>query len=191
MSVIHRRILYTILLVAVSSNCTKHKVSTLREILQKSILAPSWQFQSIDHKWKWHQQYNDKGLQALSIFVKEFEASYKAAKRELVLMFGEESLIESRLRPMESISQELDDDGNKTVKDLYDVITWRVTFPVVHQASIKYLFNTRKNAQFVTNLQQTCSNAVPTTYQQDVFALFISSLLITCYKVVELNQGCK
>ncbi|CAB3987177.1 Hypothetical predicted protein [Paramuricea clavata] len=128
MSVIRRRILYTILLVAVSSNCTKHKVSTLREILQKSILAPSWQFQSIDHKWKWHQQYNDKGLQALSIFVKEFEASYKAAKRELVLMFGEESLIESRLRPMESISQELDDDGNTTVKDLYDLVDAKFRF---------------------------------------------------------------
>jgi hypothetical protein len=27
---------------------------------------------------------------------------------------------------------------------------------------------TRKNAQVVTNLQQTCSNAVPTTCQQDV-----------------------
>ena len=34
---------------------------------------------------------------------------------------------------------------------------------------------TRKNAQVVTNLQQTCSNAVPTTCQQDVFA--------SCYKL--------
>jgi hypothetical protein len=32
---------------------------------------------------------------------------------------------------------------------------------------------TCKNAQVVTNLQQTCSNAVPTTCQQDVFALLV------------------
>ena len=55
---------------------------------------------------------------------------------------------------------------------------------------------TRKNTQVVTNLQQTCSNAVPTTCQQDVFALLVpslstswqGSLLTTCYKVVELNR---
>jgi hypothetical protein len=29
----------------------------------------------------------------------------------------------------------------------------------------------------------TCSNAVPTTCQQDVFAMLVSSLLTTCYKV--------
>jgi hypothetical protein len=46
---------------------------------------------------------------------------------------------------------------------------------------------TRKNAQVVTNLQQTCSNAVPTTCQQDVFALLAPSLLTTCYKVVEFK----
>ena len=55
----------------------------------------------------------------------------------------------------------------------------------------------RKNAQVVTNLQQTCSNVVPTTCQQDVFALLVPSLLTsvrqfglltTCYKVVELNR---
>jgi hypothetical protein len=46
----------------------------------------------------------------------------------------------------------------------------------------------RANAQVVTNLQQTCSNAVPTTCQQDVFALLVPSLLTTCYKVVELNS---
>jgi hypothetical protein len=47
-----------------------------------------------------------------------------------------------------------------------------------------------------SNLQQTCSNAVPTTCQQDVFALLVPSLstqvvnglLTTCYKVVELNR---
>ena len=140
MAVIFRQIFYTLLLV-VSSNCKKQAGPTLRTLLQKSISAPSWQFQSVDHKWKWHREYNDKGFQALSIFVKEFEKSYKAAKHELIQMFGRESLIESRLRPLESIGQELDDDGNKTVKDLYDVITWRVTFPTVHQVSIKDLFD--------------------------------------------------
>jgi hypothetical protein len=39
---------------------------------------------------------------------------------------------------------------------------------------------TRKNAQVVTNLQQTCSNAVPTTCQQDVFALLVNNLLQGC-----------
>jgi hypothetical protein len=55
---------------------------------------------------------------------------------------------------------------------------------------------TRKNTQVATN--ETCSNAVPTTCQQDVFALLapslltscqrLASLLTTCYKVVELNR---
>ena len=39
---------------------------------------------------------------------------------------------------------------------------------------------TRKNAQVVTNLQQTCRGAVPTTCQQDVFALLVPSLLTSC-----------
>ena len=50
---------------------------------------------------------------------------------------------------------------------------------------------TRKNAHVVTNLQQTCSNAVPTTCQQDVFALLVPSLLTSCQRLVEnLLQGC-
>jgi hypothetical protein len=56
-----------------------------------------------------------------------------------------------------------------------------------HQFILK-LFYTRKNTQVVPNLQQTCSNAVQTTCQQDVFALLVPSLLTTCYKVVELNR---
>jgi hypothetical protein len=41
------------------------------------------------------------------------------------------------------------------------------------------------------NLQQTCSNAVPTTCQQDVFALLVPSLLISCQRLVgNLLQGC-
>jgi 3-methyladenine DNA glycosylase Tag len=44
----------------------------------------------------------------------------------------------------------------------------------------KTLCYTRKNAQVVTNLQQTCSNAVPTTCQQDVFALLVDKLPTAC-----------
>jgi hypothetical protein len=49
---------------------------------------------------------------------------------------------------------------------------------------------TRKNAQVATNLQQTCSDAVPTTCQQDVFALLVPSLLTSCQRLVgNLLQG--
>ena len=49
---------------------------------------------------------------------------------------------------------------------------------------------TRKNAQVVTNLQQSCSNAVPTTCQQDVFALLVPSLFTSCQRLVDnLLQG--
>jgi hypothetical protein len=44
---------------------------------------------------------------------------------------------------------------------------------------------TRKNAQVVTNLQQTCSNVVPTTCQQDVFALLVPRLLTSCQRLVD------
>jgi hypothetical protein len=50
---------------------------------------------------------------------------------------------------------------------------------------------TRKNAQVVTNLQQTCSNVVPTTSQQDMLALLVPSLLTSCERLVDnLLQGC-
>jgi hypothetical protein len=55
----------------------------------------------------------------------------------------------------------------------------------VQQMILNY---TRKNAQVVTNLQQTCSNVVPITCQQDVLALLVPNLLTTCYKDVELNR---
>jgi hypothetical protein len=52
------------------------------------------------------------------------------------------------------------------------------------------LSDTTRNAQVVTNLQQTCSNAVPTTCQQDVFALLVPSLLTSCERLVHnLLQG--
>ena len=41
---------------------------------------------------------------------------------------------------------------------------------------------TRKNAQLVTNLQQTCSKLVGISLLQDLFALFVPSLLTSCYK---------
>jgi hypothetical protein len=49
----------------------------------------------------------------------------------------------------------------------------------------------REKAQVVTNLQQTCSNAVPTTCQQDAFALLVPSLLTSCQRLVidNLLQG--
>jgi hypothetical protein len=43
---------------------------------------------------------------------------------------------------------------------------------------------TRENAHVVTNLQQTCNNAVPTTCQQDVFALLVRVLLTSCQRLV-------
>jgi hypothetical protein len=49
----------------------------------------------------------------------------------------------------------------------------------------KCAYHTRKSCK---NLQQTCSNAVPTTCQQDVFALLVPSSLTTCYKAVEHNR---
>ena len=39
--------------------------------------------------------------------------------------------------------------------------------------------------QMVTNLQQTCSNTVPTACQQDVFALLVPSLLTSCQRLVD------
>jgi hypothetical protein len=68
---------------------------------------------------------------------------------------------------------------------------WNPAYSIHHNVIfVAQQWYTRRNAQVVTNLQQTCcsnSNAVPTTCQQDVFALLVPSLLTTCYKVVELN----
>ena len=52
---------------------------------------------------------------------------------------------------------------------------------------------TRKNAQLVTILQQTCSKLVETNLLQDLFALLVPGLLKsflqqTCYKLDELNS---
>ena len=56
------------------------------------------------------------------------------------------------------------------------------SIPSTNSTDIRY---TRKNAQVVTNLQQTCSNAVPTTCQQDVFSLLVPSLLASCQRLVD------
>jgi hypothetical protein len=56
--------------------------------------------------------------------------------------------------------------------------------------SVRCLIYTRKNAPVVTNLQQTCSYAVPTTCQQDVFALLVPNLLTSCQRFIDnLLQG--
>jgi hypothetical protein len=68
------------------------------------------------------------------------------------------------------------------------------TEPFYLKSSLKEIVSmayTRKNAQVVTNLQQTCSNAVPTTCQQDVFALLVPSVLTSSQRSVDnLLQGC-
>jgi hypothetical protein len=51
-------------------------------------------------------------------------------------------------------------------------------------SSIAY---TRQNAQVVSNLQQTCSNAIPTTYQQDAFVLLVPSLLTSCQQLISTS----
>ena len=57
--------------------------------------------------------------------------------------------------------------------------------------SSTHVKNYGKNAQVATNLQQTCSNAVPTTCQQDVFALLAPSLFASCQRLVDnLLQDC-
>ena len=59
------------------------------------------------------------------------------------------------------------------------------------RAQMNALTHVSKNTQVVTNLQQTCSNVVPTTCQQDVFALLVPSLLTTCQRLVDnLLQSC-
>jgi hypothetical protein len=47
------------------------------------------------------------------------------------------------------------------------------------------LLYTRKNAQVVIHSQQTCSNAIPTSCQQDVFALLVPSLLTSSQQLVD------
>jgi hypothetical protein len=42
---------------------------------------------------------------------------------------------------------------------------------------------TRKNAQVVTNVQQTCGNAVSTTCQEYVFALLVDKLSTACWQL--------
>lgn len=117
------------------SHCkqTKYPKEIPHKLLRKSILGPSWEFQGVDHKWTWKQKHSDAESEVLSVFVRKFERSHEFAKSQLLSMFGKESTIESRLKPIKSIAEDLDDDGNRTVKDIYDVVSWRVTFPTVQQ----------------------------------------------------------
>lgn len=132
----------TLTLVAEPSFGKKHPNPISVKLLRKSISGPSWEFQGIDHKWQWKQKYKEAKYQALSVFVNEFQRSHEFAKNQLITMFGRESVIESRLKPMESIEQDLDVDGNRTVKDIYDIVTWRVTFPTVRQVGTTRLRTT-------------------------------------------------
>jgi hypothetical protein len=66
-----------------------------------------------------------------------------------------------------------------------------ITSPYANNTILQHSHYTRKNAEVVTNVQQSCSNAVPTTCQQDVFALLVPSLLTSCQRLVDnLLQGC-
>ena len=65
--------------------------------------------------------------------------------------------------------------------------TFRAQFmprPIIKDFLKIHMQYTRKNAQVVTNLQQTCSNAVLTTCHHDVFALLVTAcsdnLVATC-----------
>jgi hypothetical protein len=49
---------------------------------------------------------------------------------------------------------------------------------------------TRKNAQVVTNLQQTCSNAVQTTCQQDVFPACQTTVCLQLAASLLIQQTC-
>jgi hypothetical protein len=68
----------------------------------------------------------------------------------------------------------------------YWLHAWHVTGPTQEVRHFKI-----EKFMVVTNLQQTCSNAVPTTCQQDVFALLVPSLLTSCQRLVDnLLRGC-
>jgi hypothetical protein len=49
----------------------------------------------------------------------------------------------------------------------------------------RWMISVHTRTQVVTNLQRTCSNAVPTTCQQDVFALLVPSLFTSSQRLVD------
>jgi hypothetical protein len=83
---------------------------------------------------------------------------------------------------------------NKKLPRVYNMALPEKNFRPIGRGVPNYrCVHTGKNAQVVTNLQQTCtySNAVPTTCQQDVFALLVPSLLTSCQRLVDnLLQSC-
>ena len=78
------------------------------------------------------------------------------------------------------------------IQALYRVVKTRSEIAIqTFTFIIFFTIYARNNAQVVTNLQQTCSNAVRTTCQQDVFVLLVPSLLTTCQRLADnLLQGC-
>jgi arsenate reductase-like glutaredoxin family protein len=106
--------------------------------------------------------------------------------------------LDEHLRSMED-ERKLIEELSAWVKEKEAVIEEKEAVPLPEEDTdkLKALLDehkvtyTSKNAQVVTNLQQTCSNAVPTTCQQDVFALLVPSLLTSCQWLVDnLLQGC-
>jgi hypothetical protein len=83
--------------------------------------------------------------------------------------------------------------NKKTKKELqvrnYLILLDHYLFHLVRILVASSYYAQVKKAHVVANLQQTCSNAVPTTSQlQDVFALLVPSLLTACYKAFELHK---
>ena len=101
-------------------------------------------------------------------------ACYRAASQQLVNMLWVTNLVQ--LDKITALLQLVD----KLVTSLLraQLVDKMCVLPCV-QCSQSY---TRKTAQLVTNLQQTCSKPVGTSLLQDLFALFLPSLLTSCYK---------
>ena len=99
---------------------------------------------------------------------------YRAASQQLVNMLWVTNLVQ--LDKITALLQLVD----KLVTSLLraQLVDKMCVLPCV-QSSQSY---TRKTAQLVTNLQQTCSKPVGTSLLQDLFALFVPSLLTSCYK---------
>ena len=101
-------------------------------------------------------------------------ACYRAASQQLVNMLRVTDLVQ--LDKITALLQLVD----KLVTSLLraQLVDKMSVLPCV-QSFQSY---TRKNAQLVTNPQQTCSKLVGISLLQYLFALFVPSLLTSCYK---------
>ena len=98
------------------------------------------------------------------------------------------SLLQLVQQPVNNLFQQLGTSSAKTCllttceqtcNNFFADLLQVVRFYVCRQDLVCY---TRKNAQLVTNLQQTCSTLDGTSLLQDLFALLVPSLLTSCYK---------